>query len=346
MYFATNTGNGRHIWRQRFPDGTPEQVTFGVTDEEGIHFDPDGRSFVTSIGSRQSTIWIHDSRGDRQITSEGFAFSPTFSPDGRKLYYLVRTGGAMNLLTGGLWVADLESDRRQRLLPDFQMQQYSISADSQRVAFVPPDDQGRSPVWIAAVDGRTPPRPVTTHGAVATYFGAPGELVFLGIDQSAAFIYRINEDGTGLRKISSTPMLFPFAVSPDGQLVPAAEGPSPETRNALIVYPVAGGSPTLICKCYPPPNIDNGPMPPHMSWSRDGRFLYLKFETSMYAIPLQPGRMLPPIPASGFPSKEAVAALPGAQLVPNDFAFPGPNPGLYAFMKVSAQRNIYRVPVQ
>jgi len=28
MYFSTNTGSGVHTWRQRFPDGTPEQVTF------------------------------------------------------------------------------------------------------------------------------------------------------------------------------------------------------------------------------------------------------------------------------------------------------------------------------
>ena len=36
MYFSADTGSGVHIWRQRFPDGTPEQVTFGVTQEEGI----------------------------------------------------------------------------------------------------------------------------------------------------------------------------------------------------------------------------------------------------------------------------------------------------------------------
>ena len=58
------------------PDGTPGQVTFGVTQEEGIHFAPDGRSFVTSIGTSQSTVWVHDVRGDRQITSEGYVFNP------------------------------------------------------------------------------------------------------------------------------------------------------------------------------------------------------------------------------------------------------------------------------
>jgi DNA-binding winged helix-turn-helix (wHTH) protein len=71
VYLSVNTGSGYHIWRQRFPAGTPEQVTFGATEEQEIAFAPDGRSFVTSIGTRQSTLWVHDQRGDRQITSEG-----------------------------------------------------------------------------------------------------------------------------------------------------------------------------------------------------------------------------------------------------------------------------------
>jgi hypothetical protein len=83
-----------------------------------------------------------------------------------------------------------------------------------------------------------------------------------------------------------------------------------------------------------------------MSWSPDGKLVYLKFSGTTYAIPLRPGQVLPSIPASGFPTKEAVAALPGAQLV-SEVArmFPGPTPSTYAFVKVSTQRNIYRVPV-
>jgi hypothetical protein len=82
-----------------------------------------------------------------------------------------------------------------------------------------------------------------------------------------------------------------------------------------------------------------------MKWTPDGRFVYLKFATSTYAIPLRPGQVLPPIPASGFASKEAVAALPGAQLISAQDVYPGPNPSIYAFVRVSTQRNIYRVPV-
>ena len=345
MYFSTNTGSGVHTWRQRFPDGTPEQVTFGVTEEEGLHFDPDGRSFVTSIGSRQSTVWIHDTSGDRQITSEGFAFFPNISADGKKVFYLVRSGGR-NFISGGLWMQDLDSGRRQRLLPDFQIVHYNVSRDSQRVVFVAADNEGRTPVWVASLDGRTPPRQISARNGWMAYFAAAGQIVLTGEDKSGVFLYRIKDDGSELQKVSLLTTLLPFSVSPDGQWVPAAEGPSPETRNALMVHPVEGGSPTMICRCYPAPNITDGPMPPQMSWTPDGKFLYLKFENSLYSIPLRPGQMLPAIPPLGFPSKEAVAALPGARLISEENGvFPGPNPSVYAFMKLATQRNIYRVPV-
>ena len=111
MYMSANTGDGYHIWRQRFPDGTPEQVTSGATEEQGLSFAPDGRSFVTSVGASQSTLWVHDAKGDRQITSEGFAFLPSFSGDGKTLYYLVRSRASRRFVSGELWSASLETGR-------------------------------------------------------------------------------------------------------------------------------------------------------------------------------------------------------------------------------------------
>jgi Tol biopolymer transport system component len=43
MYFSANTGNRYHIWRQKLPTGSAEQVTFGATEEEGISFAPERR---------------------------------------------------------------------------------------------------------------------------------------------------------------------------------------------------------------------------------------------------------------------------------------------------------------
>ena len=88
-------------------------------------------------------------------------------------------------------------------------------------------------------------------------------------------------------------------------------------------------------------------MPFYFGWAPDSRAVYWNFDNATYAIPLPPGRMLPPIPAGGIKSRDGVAALPGARLISeHEGTVPGPTPSTYAFVKVSTQRNIYRVPVQ
>jgi Tol biopolymer transport system component len=355
MYFSANTGGGFHIWRQRVPDGTPEQVTSGATEEEGIEFARDGRSFVTSIGTSQSTVWVHDSRGsfregasarqgDRQITSEGYGLLPVISPDGEKLYYLVRGGGAHNVVSGELWVADLESGQRQRLLPDFMMQHYAISSDGKRIVFVVADDTGHSPVWLAALNGRSAPRRVTTKDGWKAFFGADNRVIFVGEENGAKVIYRVKEDGSELHKVTRTASGGVVTASPDGKWVLVSDYSTDETASAVMLYPIAGGSPIAICGRCSAGTIDR-PGPSVLSWSPDGKFLYFNFERSVYAIPLRPGQMLPPLPGSGIRTAQDLAALPGARLIPQQDAFAGPTPSIYAFTRIATQRNIYRVPV-
>jgi dipeptidyl aminopeptidase/acylaminoacyl peptidase len=285
-------------------------------------------------------VWIRDVRGDRQVTSEGFSFLPSLSPDAKKLYYLVRTFGIRSWQQGGLWVTDMDTGQRQRLLTDFQMLHYTVSPDGQRVVFVAVDDKGRSPVWLVSLSGQTPPRQLTTMDAGAAYFGALGEVLFGDLTQGV--VYRVKEDGTELQQAIAVNALIPFAVSPDGQWVTVQD---PQAFGAVVVYPTNGGSPIRFCeRCSRPQGTDW--IPPPLSWTSDGKFVHLKVWDSMYAIPLEPGRMLPRVPAGGWTSKEAVAALPGARLI-SDAAgvYPGPDPSVSLFLKVTTQRNIYRIPV-
>src|SRR3954453_8688440 len=100
MYLGVEVDGGRHLWRQRFPRGEPEQITWGPTEEEGVTATPDGRSLITSFGMRQSAVWIRDGRGERAISSEGyvpdinqaglFGSLPRFSRDGKSIFYLGR----------------------------------------------------------------------------------------------------------------------------------------------------------------------------------------------------------------------------------------------------------------
>lgn len=343
MYFSADAGGGFHIWRQRFPDGTPEQVTFGATEEEGIEFAPDGRSFVTSIGTRQSTLWIHDSRGDRQVTSDAYAFSPSFSSDA-KFYYIVRAAGGLHTIRGGLWVLDLASGARQRLLPDYLVEHYTVSRDGQRVVFVSAADTGRTGVWLATLDGRSAPHQLSGSEGLQAFFGASGDVIFAAQERDGTFIYRVKEDGSGLQKVIPQPVYFLYGVSPDGKYVAAwVNGSTEETANAVFVYPVEGGTPIIVCGACGGRSSES---PQFLSWSPDGKFLYLHiWSQATYAVPLRAGRILPPLPVAGIRSAEDAAALSEATRFPVPGAFAGPDPSVYAYSKLSAQRNIYRVPV-
>jgi serine/threonine protein kinase len=135
IYLAVTTGES-HIWRQRFPSGEPQQITFGPTSQEGIAMAPDGKSFITSVGSQDTTVWIHDKNGDHQISSEGNAREPSFSSDGNGLYFLMINGQSH---LSELWMKDLSSGKMDRVLPGYSMDSYSVSRDGKQVAFTAND---------------------------------------------------------------------------------------------------------------------------------------------------------------------------------------------------------------
>jgi len=348
MYFSANAGNAFHIWRQHFPDGSPEQVTFGATEEEGIALAPDGHSFVTSVGTSQSTVWINDAGGERQLTSEGYGLLPALSFDGRKLYYLERTTGDQHYVSGALWSVDLQSGQREHLLRDYVMQHFSISPDGNQVVFVPIDDAGRSSIWTATLDGRSAPRRLTSKEATRAFFGSGGDVIFMAEEDRANFVYHIKGDGTHLQKVVPVPVLFVYNVSADGKWVAAwVAGTTDDKLNSVAVYPVEGGAPMTICgECASAGGPERGRTPPKVSWSPDMKFVYLSIGGSKtYAFSLRPGQVLPPLPAGGLNSSADLAALPGARLVSERQVFGGPSPSIYTYLQATTHRNIYRIPV-
>jgi len=351
MYFSANTGDGFHIWRQLYPDGAPEQVTSGPTEEQGIAFASDGQSFVTSIGEKQSTLWLHDSLGDRQITSQGYAFLPSFSSDGKHLYYLQRSRANRRFVSGELWVVDLATRTRERLLPDFIMEHYNVAADGNHVVFVAVDDAGHSPIWIATLDGSSAPRRLSSLNSVRALFGIHNDVFFVGGETTATpFLYHVNVDGSALQRVVPNQVLFLYDVSPDGKWLAAWE----ERERAVVIYSTDGTSRRLVCNgCATAGGEDRGLTPPLVSWSRDGKRLYfhtIEFSHAIeshrtYVTPLRPGQMVPALPDSGFRSLADAATSFGGRAISEQGAFPSPDPSVYAFPRRAAHRNIFRIRV-
>jgi eukaryotic-like serine/threonine-protein kinase len=346
IYMSIHTGDNFHIWRQRFPDGPPEQITSGPTEEEGIVLDPNGGSFITSVGLRQRTVSIRDVRGEHQISVEGYAYSPKFSADGKKLYYRILKGGTSPFLgPSELWVADLGSGHSEALLPGFAVTSYDISLDGQRAVFSAIDADGKSHIWLAPNDRRSPPRQVPNVEGDMPVFGLPGELVFHSVEGGGSFAFRVHEDGTGKQKLVSQQIYQIHSISPDGQwLVTTGIPTGGEATTSTLILPMSGGSSVGILDAFC-----------MAQWQPDSRFFYLSVMTGMqsagaygktYVLPLRHGKMLPDIPAGGFPSEAAIAALPGVRVIDSADIAPGASPDVYAFSRQTIHRNLYRVPLR
>jgi eukaryotic-like serine/threonine-protein kinase len=239
MYFGAAVGGSSHLWRQKFPDGTPEQLTFGPSEEEGVALAPDGRSLVTSVGTRRSAIWIHNAAGEREISSEGYALAPRLSRDGTRVFYLfardlMLSGHASwSAWRGELRSVDLGSGKTDSVLPGLSVTDYDISGDEKEVAFTTTQG-GDSQIWLASLDRRSPPRRIAGAGDQVS-FGADGDLVFRSLEEDTNWLVRMKKDGTERERITTTPVLDKFGVSPlgDHTLTWVARGcHSPGARSA------------------------------------------------------------------------------------------------------------------
>ena len=348
MYFGATVGRGSHIWRQRFPDGIPEQITSGPSEEEGIAIAPDGRSLITSIGTRRSAIWMHDAAGDRALSSEGFAGAPRLSRDGTQVFSLFLRD--LSASVAELRSIHLQSGRIENLLPGVSVTDYDVSPDGTEVAYTETGGDGASNIWIASLDRRAAPRQVA-QGADQVSFAGAGELVFRSLEAKTTVLGRIKTDGGGRERLSDVPVLDKFGVSPDGRwAIVYSPGTGSEEPGTMAV-PLRDGQPRRICDACV------------AGWSADGKFFYAAIEQSAawsprsswalsgsisgktLAIPIPPGQSLPDLPPTGIGSAATGAALPGAQMIPHGAISPGPDPSIYVFAKTDLLRNLYRIPL-
>jgi eukaryotic-like serine/threonine-protein kinase len=337
MYVASEAGGLFHIWRQRFPDGRPQQMTSGPTEEEGIAMAPDGRSFVTAVTLQSVSVWIHDVRGTRQVSLEGNAAEPKFTPDGRKLCYRILLKAPNNFQfsreEGPVWLADLDSGRSSPLVSDFPVLAYDISQDGRQVVLEAEDQEGKPRLWLTTFERQLPPQPIPNVEGRQPSFGPGNEIFFYGAD---SFVYRVRTDGTGLRKALEKPILLLADVSPDGRWL-AGWSRLADGETAFQAFPLGGGPPVRVGdRAY-------------WQWSPSANSVSITripgAEGQSYIVPLPPGQALPAIPAGGFRSEQDVARLQGARKTDALMAVPGPRPDVYAFYRSTKQRNLYRIPI-
>ena len=301
---------------------------------------PDGRSFITAVGLKQSAVWVHDSRGDRQVSLEGYAYEPKYSPDGKRLLYALLKRYQPD--RSELWVAELDTGRSEPLLPGFSIVEanYDISPDGRQVVVEALDGEGKHRIWLAPLDRRSAPRQIPNVEGDGPLFGKGGEIFFRAREGTYGYAYSIREDGTGLRKANGHPVIQLKAISPDGQCMVVYSRLTAHETGATLALPLGEGPPVRLLRS----GVHRA------KWSPDRKFLFLSLATASYSgragttyiMPLPPGRMLPEIPAEA--TREDLAKLPGLRLIDTPDVTPGPTPEVYAFSRETVHRNLYRIP--
>lgn len=353
MYFTVDTPtDGFHVWRQRFPDGPPQQITpSGASEEEGLAMMPDGKSFITTSGVQQSIIWIHSAKtGEKQITSEGYSSLPMPSPDGKKVYYLQRTRNAHSYFSGELWASDVATGAAEPLFRGLVLTHFSISQDGKKVVFATEGGQARSGIWIGWLDRTQPPRQLTFAGENRAFFGRPGEILYQGT-QAPPKIMRIGEDGSGPNVVSDFPIMQLSSVSPDARW--ALVGGTPQDghgeRNAVIMaVPLEGGAPITVCDHCSVGFGTARSSAPLLSWSLDGKWVFVSLRQFPFgslktaAIPIESGTA-PPVFTKGFDSEADFARIRGARLINQADVPAGISSDYFVSTHHSARTNLFRV---
>jgi Tol biopolymer transport system component len=331
MYFTAVVNGASHLWRQKFPDGPPEQITKGPGEEQGLAMAPDGKSLISSVGVRKSSVWIHDAAGERPLSPEGSATSPKFSGDGKRVYYLLRknTSGANEL-----WSTELASGISHSALPGVALLDFDISRDGQQVAYTA-RKRSDSQIFLAPLDGSAPPR-LVVRGGNQVGFGAAGELVFRQLGAQANYLARVKTDGTGFERVLDGPILDMGFVSPEGSWATVAGIGGVDGTFAVSLK---DRTRKLICSglCQP-------------RWSANGAYLYVTMNPTptqarpTLVFPIPPGASLPALPPEGL-GPHAGEELTGIQKIDEDWPGPGPSQQTYAFVKSEFVANLFRIPL-
>jgi Tol biopolymer transport system component len=339
VYVSAEQDGAFHIWRQRFPKGDVEQVTSGPTDEQGVAMADDGRSFITSVGTSNSSIWIHDRKGERQVSSEGDAANTTLSKDGNRVYYLKRTGGSRT----ELWRLDLKSDDDERLLPGYAVEEglnsnYSVSADERSVAFAMRDETGRSQIWVAPTDHRGAPRKLpSSENDDAPVWLPSGDVLYRKVRGGKNYAFRRNPESGQETQVMEDPIIEHESVSPNGNwlIVGVSNDKDPVHPYRIIAYSLKDGGRVVLCQTLCVAN-----------WALAGTQMYFTFfeqrHPKTYFVDIDKGTQLPKLPPDGLASGEELGKL-GKVVEAAEPVESAISPEVYSFTKTQVRRNLYRI---
>jgi hypothetical protein len=241
---------------------------------------------------------------------------------------------------------DLKTGQRQRTLPGFIMGGYSLSRDAAKVVFTTLGHEKGDGIWIADLERRSPPRQLTRGGEPRAFFGAPGEIVYMGEGNR---LYRMKEDGSQVELISQNPIVYLLTVSPEARWAMAImPQSSPGAGTSVEFVSLRGEKSVPACdSCGLGPRSVLEVLP--FNWSADGKSLFVnlvlfgKRTRRTIVLPYRSDVPLETLWPARLETEEGIAANPGARMINAAYTFPGSEPSMYLSFRTSFHSNLYRL---
>ncbi len=213
IVFYSDRDGDNEIYRMKLDDRSVEQLTKNNSHDYDPAYSPDGTmiAYKSTAFDQKGDIFIMDADGsnprnltpDRSDTEE---WDPTFTLDGKKIIFVIRTNGddmtdeIAEINTDGTGFKQLTSNN----IPDWYP---SIHPSLDRIVFISKTDpKNPDDIYVSALDGtdRVQMTALPGNDADPSWSQFGDKIIFINDQDGDYDIYMMNADGTHQKKLFDT----------------------------------------------------------------------------------------------------------------------------------------------
>jgi len=217
LMFSRTVNGLTNIWKYSLADKTLTQVSFGTGPDSWPMGEPGGKGiyFVSGKSTGFLTVYNVRSKQSTDIAAEN-ATQPSLSRDGKRVMYLTIPARDRT----ELWTANIDGSKKVRVASAGSLATTTWAPDNEHLAFFEEKKGSTDKLYEVRADGSELHQIPWAEGSLQNVMWSDDQkTIYLNSFEKGAedlTIWKANEDGSGLEKLTSG-CGDPFAVAPGGR---------------------------------------------------------------------------------------------------------------------------------